>query len=109
MYSNTIINIIAKKRRQHIESRFSIPATEKRSPTARLSADWTAHLVVLGDQDARAAGLQRHLRHGPEHVRLHGEGELQAQVADVVVQDPLQVLGVLGVDGGHVLVVHRDA
>lgn len=65
-------------------------------------------LVVLGNQDAGASRFEWNFFHCPKDVCLHREGELQTQIADVVVQDPLQVLGVLWVDGCHVLIVDRD-
>lgn len=66
-------------------------------------------LVVLGDQNGGTSWFERYFRHGSKHIRLHGEGELQTQIADVVVQDPLQVLGILGINGRHVLIIHRYA
>lgn len=66
------------------------------------------HLVVLGNQDAGASRFEWNFFHCPKHICLHREGELQTQIADVVVEDPLQVLGVLWVNGCHVLIVDRD-
>lgn len=65
-------------------------------------------LVVLGDQDAGPPRFKRHFLHRPEHVRLYREGELQTQITDVVIQDPLQVLCILWINGRDVLVAHRD-
>lgn len=73
-----------------------------------LTVSVVADLVVLGDQDAGTSRFERHFLHRPEHVRLYREGELQTQITDVIVQDPLQVLSILWIDGRHVLIVHRD-
>lgn len=73
-----------------------------------LTVSVVTDLVVLGDQDADTSRFERHFLHCPEHVCLYREGELQTQITDVVVQDPLQVLSILWIDGRHVLIVHRD-
>ena len=53
--------------------------------------DRLAHLVVLGDYEASPARFEWHLLHGAKHVC------------------PLQILGILWIDGQHILVVHWDA
>lgn len=66
------------------------------------------HLVVLGNKDAGASRFEGNFLHCPKHICLHREGELQTQITDVIVQDPLQVLGIFWVNGRHILIVDRD-
>ncbi len=46
-------------------------------------------LVVLHDLDGAASRFQLHFLHHSKHVGLHGEGQGQAKVCDVMIQNPL--------------------
>ena len=84
------------------------PGLSPNMHSSALSWHYVTDLVVLGDQDAGPSRFERHFLHRPEHVCLHREGELQTQITDVVVQDPLQVLSILWINGWYILVAHWD-
>lgn len=67
------------------------------------------YLVVLGDLNGNSSRFERDFFHGPEHIRLHGKGELKAKVTDVIVQDPLKIFSILWINRRHILIAHRDA